>query len=596
MPEPVDICPWNANFETGIAIIDAQHQKLVGLLNRLVGHIAYQSDTTTLNAVFDQLRDYVEVHFTTEEAIWEHYLAEDAWGAQHRDAHTNFVDEVLRLKDEETSKPFETVLENIVRFLTRWLALHILEADRRMALTVQGLERGLTLDEAKQSADETMSGAMRTLIEAVLTMYDKLANRTVQMTREINLRRKVEQKLQLTHEALTRAKERAENMSEAKSSFLTNMSHEIRTPMGTILGMVDQMQQDELSPAQGQRLRHIEDAGHHLLSVINSILDLSKIEAGKLSLEEFTLDPRQVIDEAMAMLTHQAQAKGLSLRSEIDLPPTALIGDVTRLRQSLINYLTNAVKFTTHGGISLRCRLIEQDDESVCLRFEVEDTGPGLHAAELERLFEPFEQRHNTSMHRGTGLGLTITARLAELMGGKAGVESEPGHGSCFWFTARLRKASAAALAPAALDVHALRAALESRHANSSIVLAEDDLINASIAQAMLTRAGLFAHRAANGKEAIALAEHKAPALILMDMQMPVCDGLEATRQIRAQPWGQDVPIIALTANAFAEDRARCLEAGMNDFVTKPITPAVLYAKLLHWLDDNKASASASAN
>ena len=596
MPEPVDIFPWNANFETGIAIIDAQHQKLVGLLNRLVGHIAYQSDTTTLNAVFDQLRDYVEVHFTTEEAIWEHYLAEDAWGAQHRDAHTNFVDEVLRLKDEETSKPFETVLENIVRFLTRWLALHILEADRRMALTVQGLERGLTLDEAKQSADETMSGAMRTLIEAVLTMYDKLANRTVQMTREIYLRRKAEQKLQLAYEALTRAKENAESMSKAKSSFLTNMSHEIRTPIGTILGMVDLMQQEQLSPAQGQRLRHIEDAGHHLLSVINSILDLSKIEAGKLSLEEFTLDPRQVIDEAMAMLTHQAQAKGLSLRSEIDLPPTALIGDVTRLRQSLINYLTNAVKFTTHGGISLRCRLIEQDDESVCLRFEVEDTGPGLHAAELVRLFEPFEQRHNTSMQRGTGLGLTITARLAELMGGKAGVESEPGRGSCFWFTARLRKASAAALAPAALDVHALRAALESRHANSSIVLAEDDLINASIAQAMLTRAGLFAHRAANGKEAIALAEHKAPALILMDMQMPVCDGLEATRQIRAQPWGRDVPIIALTANAFAEDRARCLEAGMNDFVTKPIAPAVLYAKLLHWLDDNKASASASAN
>lgn len=596
MPAPVDIFPWSTNFETGIAIIDVQHQKLVGLLNRLVGHIAYQSDTTTLNAVFGQLREYAEMHFTTEEAIWQRYLADDAWLAQHRDAHTHFVDEVLRLKDEETNKPFETVLENIVKFLTRWLALHILEADRRMALTVQGLERGLTLDEAKQSADETMSGAMRTLIEAVLTMYDKLASRTVQMTREINLRRKVEQKLQLTHEALRRAKESAENMSEAKSSFLTNMSHEIRTPMGTILGMVDQMQQDELSPAQGQRLRHIEDAGHHLLSVINSILDLSKIEAGKLSLEEFTLDPRQVIDEAMAMLTHQAQAKGLSLRSEIDLPPTALIGDVTRLRQSLINYLTNAVKFTTHGSISLRCRLIEQDDESVCLRFEVEDTGPGLTATELERLFEPFEQRHNTGTHRGTGLGLTITARLAELMGGKAGVESEPGRGSCFWFTARLRKASAAALAPAALDARALCAALKSRHANSSIVLAEDDLINASIAQAMLTRAGLRAHRAADGNEAITLAEHKAPALILMDMQMPVCDGLEATRQIRAQPWGQDVPIIALTANAFAEDRARCLEAGMNDFVTKPITPAVLYAKLLHWLEYRKTSASASAN
>ena len=594
MPAPVDIFPWNANFETGIAIIDTQHQKLVGLLNRLVGHIAYQSDTLTLNTVFAQLRDYVEMHFTTEEAIWQRHLADDTWCAQHRDAHTNFVDEVLRLKGEETIKPFETVLENIVKFLTRWLALHILEADRRMALTVQALERGLTLGEAKQSADETMSGAMRTLIEAVLTMYDKLANRTVQMTREIYLRRKAEQKLQLAYEALTRAKENAESMSKAKSSFLTNMSHEIRTPIGTIRGMVDLMQQEQLSPAQGQRLRHIEDAGHHLLGVINSILDLSKIEAGKLSLEEFTLDPHQLINEAIAMLAHQAQAKGLSLHGEIDLQPTALIGDVTRLRQALINYLTNAVKFTTHGGITLRCRLIDQDDEFVCLRFEVEDTGPGLTAAELERLFEPFEQRHNTGTQRGTGLGLTITARLAELMGGKAGVESEPGRGSCFWFTARLRKAREATLAPAVLDVQALCAALESRHANSVILLAEDDLINAAIAQAMLTRVGLLAHCAADGNEATILAELKAPALILMDMQMPVCDGLEATRQIRAQPWGREVPIIALTANAFAEDRARCLEAGMNDFVTKPITPVVLYAKLLHWLDDKKASAPES--
>ena len=586
----VEIFPWDSNFETGIAVIDEQHQKLVGLLNRLVSHLAFQSDAPTLNAVFGQLRDYVEVHFTTEEAIWQAHLGEDVSVAGHRAAHTSFVDEVLRLKAEEVSKPFETVIENIVNFLTRWLALHILEADRRLALVVQGLQLGKPLEQAKQDADENMSGSMRILIETVLSMYDKLANRTVQMTREINLRRQAEVELQKTHAALKLAKESAESVSEAKSSFLASMSHEIRTPIGAILGLVDMMQQGELPPLQRQRLKHIKDAGNHLLSVINGILDLSKIEAGKLTLDEAPLDLRQLVSEASTMLAHQAEAKGLSLKTELDATFTAVVGDATRLRQALINYLVNAVKFTAHGHITVRCRAKEESDGIIGVRFEVEDTGPGIPPATLERLFQPFEQADASTAgtHGGTGLGLTITSRLAKLMGGKAGADSKLGYGSCFWFTARLRKAQLKDLAPRASDLEAVREALATRHAGACILLAEDDKINRTIAQILLSRAGLKTECATNGGEAVTLAEHVTPRLILMDMQMPVLDGMDATRQIRAQPWGRKVPIIALTANAFAEDRAHCIEAGMDDFVAKPITPVVLYATMLHWLDSGR--------
>ncbi len=591
----VEIFPWDPNFETGIAVIDRQHQQLVRLLNRLVSHLAFQSDAPTLNAVFQQLREYVEVHFTTEEGIWQATLGDDPSVVGHHETHGSFVDEILRLKAEEATKPFETVIENIVNFLTRWLALHILESDRRMALLVQGVERGLTLEQAKQEAAEVMSGSMRKLIEAVLTMYDKLASRTVQMTREINRRRQAEAALQAAYEALVRAKSNAESVSEAKSSFLANMSHEIRTPIGAILGMVDLMQQEALSAPQHQRLKHIEDAGKHLLSVVNGILDLSKIEAGKLTLEEAPLDLRELVSGACSMLAHQAEAKGLNLRTELDLPCASVIGDATRLRQALINYLVNAVKFTSRGSISVRCRSTEHEDGSVLVRFEVEDTGPGIEPADLARLFQPFEQGSASQARStgGTGLGLTITSRLAEMMGGSAGAESEPGRGSRFWFTARLRRAEEAAAPPSPEDLETIREALASQYAGTRILLAEDDAINRAIAQILVSRVGLSVECAANGGEAVTFAEHDLPALILMDMQMPELDGIEATKMIRAQAWGRSVPIIALTANAFAEDRARCLEAGMDDFITKPITPAVLYAKLHHWL--GRASRKAGA-
>ncbi|WP_297365347.1 bacteriohemerythrin [Thauera sp.] len=587
MINEMEIFPWDSNFTTGIAIIDAQHQQLVGLLNRLVRHLAFQSSAPTLNAVFDQLRDYVEVHFTTEEGIWQAHLGEDSAVRSHHESHVDFIEEVLRLKAEESTKPFETVIENIVNFLTRWLALHILEADRRLALVVQGVQHGLTLEQARKEADETMSGAMRIVVETVLAMYDKLANRTMEMTREINRRRQAEAELQQAHEALKRAKENAENVSEAKSSFLASMSHEIRTPLAAVLGMSHLMQQEDLPPTQRQRLDVIENAGKHLLSIVNGILDLSKIEAGKFTLDEAPLDLREVVGEAMAMLAHQAEDKGLSLRAEFDLPAGALLGDATRLRQALVNYLINALKFTAQGGITVRCSASEAGAEAMDLRFVVEDTGPGITPAELRHLFKPFTQGESGAIgeHDGSGLGLAITSRLAELMGGQAGAESEPGRGSRFWFTAHLRKAKADEVEPPSSSPLDIRDALAARHGGRRVLLAEDDKVNREIARVLLSRGGLVPECAADGEEATALAERSAPALILMDMQMPVLDGIAATRKIRAQDWGREVPIIALTANAFAEDRVRCLEAGMDDFLSKPIMPAVLYAKLLYWLD-----------
>ena len=582
----VEIFPWDANFETGISLIDEQHKTLVNLLNTLVSHLAFQSDAPTLNAVFGQLRDYTVVHFTTEEAVWGQYLADDPVTIHHHATHTNFVDEVLRLKAEEDSKPFETVIENIVTFLTRWLALHILESDKRMALVVRGIEEGLSISEAKDRANDSMSGSMRVLIETVMSMYDKLASRTVLMTREINLRRKAEQQLQQAHAELVKAKEAAEGVSEAKSAFLANMSHEIRTPMSAILGMVNLMKEDALPPMQAERLQHIEDAGRHLLSVINGILDLSKIEAGKFQLEGAPLDLRQLVNEAASMLSHEAEVKGLALQVETDLPSEPVIGDATRVRQALINYLVNAVKFTERGSITLRCRQLERTDGDALIRFEVEDTGPGISRDQLARLFEAFEQgdRSTARKHGGTGLGLTITSRLAALMGGEAGAESEPGRGSCFWFTARLKRTRQVAAPPTASDVVRLRDELAARHAGARVLLAEDDSINRAIGQILLSRGGLTPVSAVNGVEAVESVRTQPPALVLMDMQMPLLDGIDATRQIRALPGGASLPIIALTANAFSEDRDRCLQAGMDDFISKPIAPEFLYEKLLYWL------------
>ena len=544
------------------------------------------------------------------------------------------------------------------------------------------------------------------------------------MAFDISALKRVEAQLTLTNEALARSSDEAETANRAKSAFVANMSHEIRTPLNGILGLAYLLARDPRDTLQRERLAKIGDAGQHLLQIINDVLDLSKIEAGKLTLEEADFSLDTLLSTACDMVGERAQAKALELVVDTDHLPQRLRGDPTRLSQMIINLLSNAVKFTESGWVRLKGDLLDDRDGRVQVRIEVQDTGPGIAPERQAELFNAFEQGDNTTTRRfgGTGLGLSLTRNLAAAMGGDVGVTSAPGAGSTFWFTAWLSHAAhsdetttlapmkamrvllvddlpeastvianylqtmgmqvdaqpggeAAALrvegemaqgrpydlmlvdssthgddgVPTLVRLHALmgdgmppcvllcsspeglagdrshgvkvdavldkpvtasalhdvvarilyrqggaradaaivRDASEDlvrqRHAGQCVLLAEDNIINRLIARELLSNAGLVVEQAENGAVALELARARHWDLILMDMQMPVMDGLAATRAIRERG-DVAVPIVAMTANAFVEDRVACLEAGMNDHIAKPVNPAALYAILMRWL------------
>jgi len=323
-----------------------------------------------------------------------------------------------------------------------------------------------------------------------------------------------------------------------------------------------------------------------LLQVINDILDISKIEAGKFRLEDITVSLDGLLTNIRSILGVRAKARGLDLRIESDTFPTNLHGDPTRLQQALLNYVSNAIKFTKEGSITLRAIKQEETDEGLLVRFEVEDKGIGIPPETLSRLFSAFEQADNSSTRKygGTGLGLVITRRLAELMGGEVGVESVSGIGSTFWFTAYLNKKEHSEKLASATTIDAETQIL-SNYQGSLILLVDDESVNLEVARLFLEDAGLVVETARDGEEALKLVQEMNFALILMDVQMPRLDGLRATRQIRALPGYRDTPILAMTANAFAEDRIRCLEAGMNDSLIKPFDPETLFSMLIKHLD-----------
>jgi len=407
---------------------------------------------------------------------------------------------------------------------------------------------------------------------------------TIWIAEDVTERRVVDQ-------ALARARDDAEAANRAKSSFLANTSHEIRTPLNGLVGLARLARQPGLdSGRREQYLQQIDDSAQALSGVISDILDLSKIEAGKLRLEAVDFDLHALLESVENGYAALAEGRALTLEMRVGADvPRRVRGDPVRLRQVLSNFLSNALKFTEHGGVRVEVRSGAVGQ----LRFEVQDTGPGIESAVQARLFKPFTQADVSTTRRfgGTGLGLSICRELAELMGGQVGLDSTPGRGSRFWALLPL---------PASVDAgptQALAAVPDQPRplAGLRVLVAEDNAVNMLIAVALLEQWGIVVSQASDGAQAVSAADAAFASgvgfdIVLMDVQMPVMGGYDATRTLRQRHDPNRLPIIALTAAALTSEREEALACGMNDFLTKPIDAQRLHDTLLRWRQASRAT------
>ena len=381
---------------------------------------------------------------------------------------------------------------------------------------------------------------------------------------------------------MIRAREEAEKASKAKSDFLSTMSHEIRTPLNAVIGVSGLLDETKLEEEQKDLVKTIRQGGESLLSIINDILDFSKIEAGKIELEQEEFQLITPVEDVIDLLSNQALGKGIDLHFSADKNSSAYyLGDAGRIRQILVNLLGNAIKFTLEGEVILKLRQIEDKDDQAVFEFAIQDTGIGIAQEKMDRLFKSFSQvdASTTRKFGGSGLGLAITQKLIQLLGGDIWVESELGEGTTFFFTISIEKAKHQPSIAAGKKENR-----ELDLSNTSILLVEDNTINQKVGQKMLRKFNANVEIACNGKEAVEYVCMRSFDLVFMDMQMPVMDGLEATRRIREMKDNIHQPIIlAMTANSAIEDKQKCMQAGMDDFISKPITLEMIKGILIKW-------------
>jgi len=552
-------------------------------------------DVETVQLIAEQLWSIVQKRRTENRLRQRSQVIEQSPQAvliTDRDGHIEYVNDAFQ---RISGYAFEEVRGMNPRFLQSGKTPRVVYEQLWDALTRGKAWRGEFVNRRKDGTEYVEFGHVAPLCQddGTVTHY-VLAGEDITEKKHLGeeldrYRHRLEELVEQRTAQLEQALVSAESASRCKGAFLANMSHEIRTPLNAIVGLVYILANEKAATAeQKYRLHKIETAASHLLSVINDILDISKIEAGKLLLDNKDFHLSSVVDHVCAMIADDAAERGLVLEKDSGSAPLRLHGDAPRLRQALLNLAANAVKFTEAGTVTVRVKLLQQDPETrqVCLRFEVEDTGKGISPEQRERLFEAFEQGDSsvTREYGGTGLGLMITRRIAESMGGSAGAHSELGRGSLFWFEVWLSPSRAEQDILVSSSMLTPKREVFCRFAGTPVLLVEDNDSNMEVALTLLQSVGLQVDCAKHGAEAVAKLTQRGYGLVLMDIQMPVMDGLTATQQIRQLPRGRDLPILAMTANVSAEDRSQAREAGMNDFIPKPMAADMLYETLLRWL------------
>ena len=577
-----EIFPWNENFETGIEEIDIQHRQLVNLLNKLAAHLANHSDDIVLNDIFGELANYADHHFKSEERIWNEYLKDDTWTKEHEKTHGTFIQDVVAIKENKDNRPLDDVVYDIVSFLSQWLAYHILDTDKRCAIAARKVMDGATMEEAKRASDDVMSGSMKTIVSTVLSMYNTLSTRTLDLMREKVLRMEAE-------EALIKAKITAEQATQSKSEFLANMSHEIRTPMNSVIGMTDLALDNKLDDSSRNYVQKANMAAKNLLGIINDILDFSKMEAGKLDLYPNHFELKEIISNTLHLISVAAKDKNIKTKVKLDKDvPKYYFADSLRLGQVLTNLATNAVKFShNEGSVILAISLKEKNNKGAVVEFSVIDEGIGISPEAQNKLFQSFSQADSSTQRKfgGTGLGLAISKKIIELMDGEIHLKSEEGKGSTFSFTIRMKKSSKENIIQNTQDTkQAMKLAIDKLR-DKHILLVEDNEMNQELAIDLLERNGLIVTLAQDGQEAIDRLQTQSFDLVLMDVQMPIMDGYTATKVIREQESFKDLPIIAMTANVLSGDVHKAREAGMDDHIAKPIIPANMFVTIAKWIN-----------